>query len=230
LKAHYRAFNGKLLIEVEGSNIKELFAQIGPVAEVLDGDDCCGKCGSTHIYPRAREATKKSDGKVVNYYELVCSDCRAKLSFGQHSEGGTLWAKRADDQGNALENRGWEVYLGIAGPKGPPAEENMASAPRSAQAPRQQASPGMQAHQWKSPLAKQIFERCTDRATTNAELWDICEALVGLCSVQDMETTWKIAVTRHGDPQHKPSALAPVIEDLIAELTRLQAKRETAAK
>ncbi len=115
MEAHYRAFGGKLVIKVEGSTIKDLFEQIGPVAEVLDGDDCCGKCGSVHIYPRAREA------QGFTYYELVCSDCRAKLSFGQHKDGGTLWAKRTDEHGNALDHRGWIVYLGIAAPAAPPA-------------------------------------------------------------------------------------------------------------
>ena len=113
MKCHYRAFNGKLVIEVEGNSIKDLIEQIGPIAEVLDGDDVCGKCSSPHIYPRARDAKKKTDGKLVTYYELVCSDCGAKLSFGQHSGGGTLWAKRTDDQGNPLEHRGWRLYRAL---------------------------------------------------------------------------------------------------------------------
>ena len=96
MEAHYRAFNGKLVVKVEGSTIKDLFEQIGPVAEVLDGDDACGKCNSPHIYPRAREA------KGFTYYELVCSDCSAKLSFGQHKDGGNLWAKRTDENGMLL--------------------------------------------------------------------------------------------------------------------------------
>lgn len=116
MKCHYRAFGGKLVIEVEGSTIKDLFEQIGPIAEVLDGDDCCGKCTSPHIYPRARDA-KKADGKLVTYYELVCSECGAKLSFGQHSAGDTLWAKRTDEHGNKLDFRGWKVYLGLNAPE-----------------------------------------------------------------------------------------------------------------
>lgn len=115
MEAHYRAFNGKLVIKVTGETIKDLFEQIGPVAEVLDGDDCCGACGDLRIYPRAREA-KKKDGKMVTYYELVCSSCGAKLSFGQHSSGGTLWAKRTDEHGNILDHRGWIVYRAIAAP------------------------------------------------------------------------------------------------------------------
>lgn len=122
MEAHYRAFHGKLVVKVEGSTIKELFEQIGPIAEVLDGDQVCGACGSPNIYPRARQAQK------FTYYELVCSDCTARLSFGQHSDGGTIWAKREKD-GEPLPNRGWLVYRGLPAPASAPVVQTIAADP-----------------------------------------------------------------------------------------------------
>lgn len=105
MKAHYRAFGGRLMLEVEGATIKDLFAQIGPIAEVLDADQKCGACESPSIYPRAREA------QGFTFYELCCGHCGARLSFGQHKAGDTLFAKRNDERGNPLPGRGWAVYI-----------------------------------------------------------------------------------------------------------------------
>jgi hypothetical protein len=47
------------------------------------------------------------------YYELWCQnpDCRAKLGFGQHKTGDTLFPKRKDKEGNWLSDNGWVVYV-----------------------------------------------------------------------------------------------------------------------
>jgi hypothetical protein len=62
---------------------------------------------------RVRHAESR-DGKECDYFELQCAnlDCGARLCFGQHQVGNTLFAKRKDGEGNPLPNRGWNVYQG----------------------------------------------------------------------------------------------------------------------
>lgn len=127
MKGHYQAFGGRLTLEVEGASVKELFDQIGQVAEVLDADDKCGACGSPRIYPRAREA------KGFMFYELMCGECQAKLSFGQHKTGDTLFPKRD----HAPKTRGWERYV----PDGQSAPMPARSSQQSAPPPRPRSEP-----------------------------------------------------------------------------------------
>lgn len=222
MKAHYRAFNGRLIIEVEGSNIKELFEQIGPVAEVLDGDDSCGKCSSPHIFPRSREA----QGFV--YYELVCSDCGAKLSFGQHKEGGTLWPKREDDNGNKLDNKGWHIYLGIAAPKAsapPPSAGGRDAAEPPTPASRPQAKPETITQ---DPRLAQYVERMKGQSSTEQSfiIGEICDAIDGHSGSKKLaEESWKVAVKRYGDPLNTPRAIEPVLNHLLGVLAIEEQKK-----
>lgn len=220
MEAHYRAFNGKLVIKVEGSTIKDLFEQIGPVAEVLDGDDCCGKCQSPHIFPRARDARKKDDGKQVTYYELVCSDCGAKLSFGQHSEGGTLWAKRTDDQGNALDHRGWKVYLGLPAPEKTNPQPIRPSAPS-----RPSARPGAAPE---DPRLSDLLARCTSIRETSLVHGELISAIEGLETLAVADQAWAEALKRHGDPAYKTAAVRPVTEYLLNVLKTAEQKKGAA--
>lgn len=189
MKAHYRAFNGKLLIEVEGQTIKDLFEQIGPVAEVLDGDDSCGKCGSPHIYPRSREA------QGFTYYELVCSDCSAKLSFGQHKDGGSLWAKRTDEQGNVMDYRGWKVYIGIA------------AAPKAAPRPAPAA-------QSEDPRLIGFIDRASVLGKTDEVLAELCELIRMEFGDKAADEAWIGALKAHGDPAVKVASIKPVVTSL----------------
>ena len=106
MKAHYRTANGRITIEVEGGTQKELFKAVADVQEVFDADARCGDCQSADIAFRVREVDDNQ------YYELHCRNCQARLSFGQHKQGGTLFAKRVDDQKNPLPKGGWRKYTG----------------------------------------------------------------------------------------------------------------------
>lgn len=103
MKAHYKTRNGRIVIEVEAGSQKGLFKAMAEVADVFESEDC-GSCKSNNIVPRVRT----HDGN--DYYELHCRDCGACLSFGQHKSGSTLFAKRVDEEGSYLENRGWKKY------------------------------------------------------------------------------------------------------------------------
>jgi hypothetical protein len=216
MKAHYRAFSGKLVIEVEGASVKDLFAAIGPFAEVLDGDDSCGKCASPHIYPRAREA------KGFVYYELVCSDCRAKLSFGQHKDGDTLWAKREDEQGNALPFRGWTLYLGLpeapkpAGTPAPTKRPQAQAAPRPTTTLREQS-------EFDKRLAG-FLKRANSESEVAQILGEMCDAIDGLAgNRRDVaDYVWTEALKQFGDPSTNPKAVAPVIKHLLHKIVELE--------
>ena len=192
------------MIKIEGETITDLFEKIGPVAEVLDGDDVCGKCQSAHIYPRARTAQE------FVYYELVCSDCGAKLSFGQHKKGGTMWAKRTDEHGNKLDNRGWSVYLGLPAPSEAPAQAATTSAPRK-------TTPA-------DPRLEGFLKRCTDLPETEQAFVELCDCIVGLSSEAHLSGVWDHALKTHGDPYAKPAALRPVLISLLNALSALESK------
>lgn len=105
MKAHFKSRTGRLVIEVEGGTIKELFGQIAEVQETLDADSQCGACGSQEIKFRKRVVQK------YEYYELQCEACSARLAFGQLREGGGLFPKRRTEKGADLPNRGWMRFI-----------------------------------------------------------------------------------------------------------------------
>jgi hypothetical protein len=220
MKAHYRAFNGRLVVEVEGSNIKELFQQIGPVAEVLDGDDSCGKCASPHIYPRVRTA------QGFDYYELVCSDCNARLSFGQHKDGGTLWAKRTGENGRVLDHRGWSVYLALE--PGEKKHDPPASAPRPTTAPPQQQT--IKEQNEFAMRSAQLLKRTMTTADTTQMHGELCDALEGISGDKECANrVWAEALKKHGDPLKLPSAVRPVTEHLLRTLMEFEKLKQGAA-
>lgn len=112
---------GNLTVEVEADNQVGLFEQLADVdksyKEVF-GESTCGHCGGTDISFSYRDAdyvdqkTKKT--KKARYYEMVCNNrkCWAKLSFGQHQEGDTLFPKRKlDDDTYDKAHRGWKKFV-----------------------------------------------------------------------------------------------------------------------
>jgi hypothetical protein len=78
-------------VTVEAENQKELFETLAAYQEVFAIAACAG-CGKSDLrYVVRRQADTK--GKEHTYFELRCQSCHAKLSFGQHTEGGTLFPK-----------------------------------------------------------------------------------------------------------------------------------------
>lgn len=102
-----------LSIEAEGSDVKELFAQIGKIQEILAEPDC-GLCGSENIRFNCRTVDENK------YYEMICTDCGATLSFGQRKRGNELFPKRKLNRegkpdmetGTFGKHRGWTKYRG----------------------------------------------------------------------------------------------------------------------
>jgi hypothetical protein len=94
----------ELLIEIEEKSQKDLFEALAKAQEVF-GERACGKCGKTNLKFNIRTADDNT------FYELVCLDCGARLSFGAHKKNDTLFPRRSeeDEKGNKkwLNNKGW---------------------------------------------------------------------------------------------------------------------------
>jgi hypothetical protein len=95
----------ELLIEIEERNQKDVFKALAEAQEVF-GEKCCDKCKSNDIKFVVRE--NKDEDK---FYELVCQKCGARLSFGCHKKGDTLFPKRREEGEDGktkwLNNKGW---------------------------------------------------------------------------------------------------------------------------
>lgn len=102
----------KYKLVVEAEDIKQLFRELKPASEIVGAAQKCGNCGSTNISFIVREAADtKNPKKMYEFFELKCEKCKAKLQFGQLSDGSEgLFPKRKDDEGNYKPNGGWEVY------------------------------------------------------------------------------------------------------------------------
>jgi len=96
----YCKFKNGISVEVEGGNQKEIFEELSTLQEVF-GVSACGKCKKTDLKFVVREV---DDNK---FYEVHCNDCNAKLAYGSHKKGGTLFPKRKDEEGKYLPSQGW---------------------------------------------------------------------------------------------------------------------------
>ena len=104
MKATFQV-NPKLSLELEGKDQKDLFKELAKSQEIFSLDTC-GLCGCKNIRYVVRNVEDN------DFYELVCQDvkCRAKLAFGQHKKGNTMFPKLKDEKGY-LPNRGWTKYI-----------------------------------------------------------------------------------------------------------------------
>jgi hypothetical protein len=99
MKVTYQVSN-KMMIEVEGKTQKDVFKQLSEVSEVF-GESICQNCKSEAVRFRVRNVQDN------DFYELYCMNCHARLQFGSHKKGDTLFPKRTDANGQFLDNRGW---------------------------------------------------------------------------------------------------------------------------
>ena len=100
MKANFKV-NSRLVVELDVDDQKDLFAKLGQLQEVF-GECKCGKCSRDNVKFLVRE-----DKESNKYYELLCTDCWYRFSFGVNKVGGTLFPKRRLDDGSAKPNNGW---------------------------------------------------------------------------------------------------------------------------
>lgn len=110
MKLQYTTQDGRFTVEVEGKTQTEVFKQLAEFQEVFEVGPCVrGKKISTKLKFQVREVEGNE------YFEIVCTDedsdlRNAKLAFGQHKKGGTLFPRRKDADGKWLPNNGWVKY------------------------------------------------------------------------------------------------------------------------
>lgn len=101
--------NQNLSLEIEAADQKTLFQEMAKHQEVFSHTNC-GACNSPNIRHVVRKVTQGK--KNYEYFEIHCQKCRARLAFGLHQEGGTLFPKKKDEAGNWLPNNGWVRFEG----------------------------------------------------------------------------------------------------------------------
>ena len=94
----------KMTVELEAKTQKDIFQQLGSIQEIF-GETTCGKCKKGNL----RFVVRNVDDN--DFYELHCLDCYAKLPFGCHKKGDTLFPKRKDDANVRLPDNGWFKYV-----------------------------------------------------------------------------------------------------------------------
>lgn len=91
-------------IEVEADDVRQAVKSMSELQEFF-GQPECGKCRGQRL-----TAFHRQDKDGHDYYSLSCASCGAKLDFGQHKTGGTLFVKRKDRDGNVLPDNGWLMW------------------------------------------------------------------------------------------------------------------------
>jgi hypothetical protein len=105
MKAIFKATD-QLTLEFDNVDQKTLFTELCNCQEVFNNESC-GKCKSTNIKYSVREA---QGGKYI-YHEKICLNCYARLGYGVHQTGDTLFPKRKNAETNEkLANNGWLKY------------------------------------------------------------------------------------------------------------------------
>jgi len=100
MKVTYTSGNGRLTLHAEG-DIKQVFEQISEFDEVFANHTTCKATGSADVSFRVRTVEGNK------YYEVVANETGHKLAFGQTKEGGKLFPRRKDKEGNWLSDSGW---------------------------------------------------------------------------------------------------------------------------
>jgi len=79
-------------VTVEAESQKELFETLAEYQEVFSISRC-GGCHSPDDLRYSVRVQEDKKGKAHKYFELRCGACFAKLPFGQHDNGKTLFPK-----------------------------------------------------------------------------------------------------------------------------------------
>lgn len=106
MELQYTTNNGQFVVKFEAKTQKELWKDLASFQEVFEADHKCGICGCSNLKFVAREA----DGN--DFFEIKCTDpsCSASLSMGQRKAGGSLFARRKDNDNKWLPHNGWHKY------------------------------------------------------------------------------------------------------------------------
>ena len=100
----YRSANGHLEFQFDAPTQKDVWAKLAAIQQCFE-IKCCGRCQSQKL-----EFKHITTGEGYEYLKMHCVECTAQLNMGQHKEGGGLWPKTRDTDGNEMECGGWSVW------------------------------------------------------------------------------------------------------------------------
>ncbi len=104
MKINYTSKNDRMMLQIESESAKDAFKKLAEFQEVFD-ESSCGQCKSDDL----KFVVRTVDGN--DYYELKCNSCFAKLAFGQHKSGCSLFPKRKLENGLFdKEHQGWHRW------------------------------------------------------------------------------------------------------------------------
>jgi len=105
MKVTYDSATGGFAVQMEGSQ-KDIFRDMATFQEIFTHNRC--KCCDSP----AKFVVREVDGN--DFYEMHCTNlqCRARLAFGQHKKGDTLFPRLRDDDGKYLKFGGWTKWEG----------------------------------------------------------------------------------------------------------------------
>lgn len=127
MKITWKNKDGNVQAEFEADNVQDILFKVYELEKLNEVEDftdqglfeacnqlntndvlarnVCGKCKSQNIKMRVREV---DDNK---FYEKVCKDCHARLSYGVNKgKGKTLFVRSKDEAGNYLPDYGWKKW------------------------------------------------------------------------------------------------------------------------
>jgi predicted metal-binding protein len=103
MKVTHNSADGRLSVQVEGSDIKAIFDELAGAQEVF-GVSTCGACDSKNVHFQVRQVQGNT------YRAVRCADCGCELNFGTRKADGQIYPRRKDKDSNWLENNGWTKW------------------------------------------------------------------------------------------------------------------------
>tara|TARA_Y100000310_G_C20481014_1_gene714680 strand:- start:332 stop:667 length:336 start_codon:yes stop_codon:yes gene_type:complete len=100
MRINYTSRSGRISVELEAETQRDAFQQLSDFQEIFD-EVSCGKCASENLRFVVRTVDENQ------FYEIRCLDCGARLEFGSMKQGGRLFPRRKDKEGNWLPDNGW---------------------------------------------------------------------------------------------------------------------------
>lgn len=105
MKVTHKSADGRLSVEVEGTDTKAIFDELAGAQEVF-GISVCGACDSKNVHFQVRQVQGNT------YRAVKCADCGCELNFGTRKADGQIYPRRKDKEGNWLDNSGWVKWTG----------------------------------------------------------------------------------------------------------------------
>lgn len=112
MNVKYTTANGRLEFQFTSTSDKDVWESLSNIQSLYEIPGC-GIC-DCKILKYIVKRPQAKDGTRYTFFELWCTNptCRARLEFGQTKDGGRLFAKRKDKNGNYLDHGGWGKWQG----------------------------------------------------------------------------------------------------------------------